>query len=584
MMNDFTDLYPFQQSDCQFLLDISGSSSGARLLANDMGLGKTPTSVTALVEGRVETVLIVCPKPIKETWARQLIDWGFCTRDQICVIENGFDYVKPVKAVIINYELAVAELILKQLLRKRFGAIILDEAKRLKSLGSKRSTLILGGGASSLVSRGYYKWLLDGTIAPNRPIELYPILKTLAPECIKGYTGWEAFGKHFCDGKELDNIPGAFNFKGASNTEELAERMRPFMRRRRISEVYKHLPPVIGHTVYVDCGTFDCDESNTPTGTLRRMVGEAKVPYVAEYLKDWLENHIGEKILVFTYHKTVSDQLRFAFGKNSELIYGDTSEADRKRIVARFQQDKACRVLFAQINVMGEGIDGLQQVCNNILFAELDWSAGGVDQAIGRLRRIGQTKPVNVITLVAEDTLDDSINGTYWSKKRVLDLLLNSHTMKDEDMSLELEVKRLADAAEKIFAHLVGEPVKVENAQKAAELAESEPVKNKGGRPPKAKEEPAKPEAAKTETKAEPAKGNGNGEALTMEVVQDFARQALNAWGGEEPARAKLREVIQGAGVSTLKDAKENHFAGLVAGFKKLIETAGEPAADDLGV
>jgi hypothetical protein len=258
------------------------------------------------------------------------------------------------------------------------------------------------------------------------------------------------------------------------------------------------------------------------------------------------------------------------------------SAAARETALNRFKNNPGCRELFAQINVMGEGVDDLQHVCNNILFAELDWSAGGIDQAIGRLRRIGQTRPVNVISLVAEGTLDEAINATYWNKKRVLNLLLNSHTtIEEETMSLEQETKRCADALEKLLEHFMRETNKVLEAAVPSKTVgqisdEIKEQKRSPGRPPKAAT-PA-PEAPP------PVKGNGGngGEVLTMEVVQDFARQALNAWGGEEPARIKLREVISANKLATLKDAKESHFHGLVEGFKQLIENP--PAEDDLGV
>jgi SNF2 family DNA or RNA helicase len=66
-------------------------------------------------------------------------------------------------------------------------------------------------------------------------------------------------------------------------------------------------------------------------------------------------------------------------------------------------------LLAAQINSLSHGVDGLQDVCSDILFYHPMWSRDATEQAIGRVWRTGQTKEVNVTTLVCDDTLDDLV-------------------------------------------------------------------------------------------------------------------------------------------------------------------------------
>ena len=66
-------------------------------------------------------------------------------------------------------------------------------------------------------------------------------------------------------------------------------------------------------------------------------------------------------------------------------------------------------ILLAQVNSLSHGVDGLQHVCSDILFYHPMWSRDATEQAIGRVWRTGQTKPVNVTTLVCENTLDDLV-------------------------------------------------------------------------------------------------------------------------------------------------------------------------------
>jgi SNF2 family DNA or RNA helicase len=65
--------------------------------------------------------------------------------------------------------------------------------------------------------------------------------------------------------------------------------------------------------------------------------------------------------------------------------------------------------LVAQVNSLSHGVDGLQNVCSDILFYHPMWSRDATEQAIGRVWRTGQTKEVNVTTLVCDDTLDDLV-------------------------------------------------------------------------------------------------------------------------------------------------------------------------------
>ena len=62
--------------------------------------------------------------------------------------------------------------------------------------------------------------------------------------------------------------------------------------------------------------------------------------------------------------------------------------------------------LLAQINSMSHGVDGLQHLFNNVLFYHPMWSRDATEQAIGRVWRQGQTKPVTVTTLFCNNTLD----------------------------------------------------------------------------------------------------------------------------------------------------------------------------------
>jgi superfamily II DNA or RNA helicase len=66
-------------------------------------------------------------------------------------------------------------------------------------------------------------------------------------------------------------------------------------------------------------------------------------------------------------------------------------------------------VTLAQVQSMSHGIDGLQHEFADVLFVQPAWSRDIAEQAVGRVWRQGQTKPVTVTTLVCTDTLDELV-------------------------------------------------------------------------------------------------------------------------------------------------------------------------------
>jgi hypothetical protein len=76
--------------------------------------------------------------------------------------------------------------------------------------------------------------------------------------------------------------------------------------------------------------------------------------------------------------------------------------------VEDFKASEGC-VLVAQINSLSHGIEGLQHVSHDALMYQPCWSRDAAEQARGRLWRTGASMPVNITTLVCNDTLDDLV-------------------------------------------------------------------------------------------------------------------------------------------------------------------------------
>src|SRR5947207_5562781 len=128
-------------------------------------------------------------------------------------------------------------------------------------------------------------------------------------------------------------------------------------------------------------------------------------------LLDQLGAH--EKVLVFAETRETIEYLRVALAKKriEALAYiGDLTPAERDKLVARFRDPEGPRVLLCT-ELGGEGRNF--QHCHVLVNYDLSWSPAAIEQRIGRIDRIGQSREVRIFAFHPQATL----------AARVLDLL-----------------------------------------------------------------------------------------------------------------------------------------------------------------
>ena len=101
-------------------------------------------------------------------------------------------------------------------------------------------------------------------------------------------------------------------------------------------------------------------------------------------------------------------------------VYGGS---DKEKAIQAFKA-KDIDLLLAQINTLSHGTDGLQYCTDTIIFTQPVWSNDANEQAIGRIWRQGQTKPVTVLTVVCDETLDDLVLSRLTSKAEHMKVFL----------------------------------------------------------------------------------------------------------------------------------------------------------------
>jgi ATP-dependent helicase HepA len=112
-----------------------------------------------------------------------------------------------------------------------------------------------------------------------------------------------------------------------------------------------------------------------------------------------------EKVLVFAETRETVEYLRASLAKKriEALAYvGDLSPAERDKLVARFRDPDGPRLLICT-ELGGEGRNF--QHCHVLVNYDLSWSPSAIEQRIGRIDRIGQSREVHIFAFAPEGTL-----------------------------------------------------------------------------------------------------------------------------------------------------------------------------------
>jgi len=412
------------------------------LLADEMGLGKSAQAIVAADCIEALPVLILGPAVGRIQFAREF--GKFSTRTlNICVLLTAAQKNEIAKSdvTICSYDLAQRVDVFAALSARRWGLLVLDEVHFLKSPFATRTNLVLG--QKGLVHRASRVWCMSGTPAPLHPGELWALLFTFGITKLS----YEDFQERYTTGKDIVVRGGRKRLvTGGRNTNELRALLAPFMLRRKKEDVMTDLPPIRFNDVVVEPAVvdnfkwqihFDNYLSYGPRGrevfnqdvakaelkvrtlvedmgmgadsmkileglagkpevkSLRRWVGLQKVGSVIELIKAELDANAYHKIVLFAVHRDVIEELGEGLRKYGvSKIYGGTPPQKRDKLVQRFQNDQKTRVFVGQIIAAGTAIT--LTAASEIALVECDWVPGNNAQAVMRVHRIGQTKPVNV--------------------------------------------------------------------------------------------------------------------------------------------------------------------------------------------
>jgi len=134
-----------------------------------------------------------------------------------------------------------------------------------------------------------------------------------------------------------------------------------------------------------------------------------------------------EKLIIFTHFRTtlelLADLLR-GMGVDFVVYHGQLSRAGKDEAIRRFEQ--SAQVLLST-EAAGEGRN--LQFCRLMLNFDLPWNPQRIEQRVGRIHRVGQTRPVEIFNLSAEGTVEDYILEVLDRKLNMFELVIGEMDM-----------------------------------------------------------------------------------------------------------------------------------------------------------
>lgn len=509
-------LRPYQRAGSKFL------SLNGGLIADEPGLGKTLQAIAGLAEAGMlsdpdgRSFLVVAPlTSLEVTWLKELSKWqdqevfvatgSRAEREEVMeeFVEHreftgtGWLVVNPAMVRFRNEWLtdrcvehgknsAASDkrscgYCEQQVIREydffndiKWDAVIIDESH---DVIRNPKTLTARGVFDLPMTDDGVKIAMTGTPIMNIPLDLWAVLHWLNPDSFSSKWRW---AEQFCEihdngyGKVIGGLrPEA--------TEELFESIKPYVLRRKKTEVAKDLPAKNRMDVHLTftnrehekqyrqfqaeafmkindlelgaTGVLDeitrlrqfaialCDVNENPKGdghplVVQQTTTSAKV--------DWLDEHLMElgildrsgqaadegKVVIFSQFTRVLKMLKNHYeekGVKTGAITGGVSQKNRRLAVDDFQNpDSDTRVMLVSTRAGGTSIE--LDAADDVVFMDETWNHGLMEQAEDRVHRAnkGRTRPVNIYILRMEDTVEtETIMPKVMGKREMAEFIMD---------------------------------------------------------------------------------------------------------------------------------------------------------------
>ena len=492
-------LYPYQKEGIRFAF-----RAGKSVIADEMGLGKTIQAIgTAELmrqKNLITSVLIVCPTSLKYQWKKEIERF---TGSSAVVVEGNHLVRKKLYDSacfykIVSYNAMSNDIKILHSLRTDF--LIMDEVQRLKNWKTQISQ-------SARHIDAEYAVVLSGTPLENKLEELYSIMQFVDQYCLGPYY-------QFMDQTVVTSDTG--KVIGYKNLNVVGEKLKSVLIRRRKKDVALQLPQRMDKILFVPLTKEQRemhDEYQSQVAQLvykwtrhrflsekdrkrmllfmsqMRMVCDStyildqktrcdtKVEETMNILRNVFDNG-DEKVVIFSQWERMARLIAAeldAMGVEYEYLHGGVPSEKRRHLTENFTENPGSRVFIST----DAGSTGLNlQVASILINLDLPWNPAVLEQRIARIYRIGQQRNIQVINLVASETIEERMLSTLNFKSSLFEGILDNG--EDSIFLEDNKLDKIMDSIKVMTETTNGQKEEGENALSAQDMEEKIEVTGDG--------------------------------------------------------------------------------------------------------
>lgn len=442
-------LREYQEEGFKWMSVLSRYGMGG-ILADDMGLGKT-IQVIALIRSDNSQMpsLVVCPKSLVFNWVNEFAKFDGST--SVTAIYGPESRRSEIIAAIDHHKKGVyitSYDSLRNDIDKYSGGFnygILDEAQYIKNVRAQKTQSV-----KELKVR--HRFALTGTPIENSVIDLWSIFDYIMP----GYF------------EELSRFRD-------SATDAIARKAAPFILRRVKEDVLEDLPPKYERILSAEMSSeqrkiyesmrYEAQKALNEGGkafdilpylTRLRQVcvdpgmfvegytgGSGKMDMLDSLITEYLDqNH---RILIFSQFVKALEAVEALLKRRkipTFFLSGSTSAKDRMDMMDSFNNGSGADVFLISLKAGGTGLN--LTGADTVIHLDPWWNVAAENQASDRTHRIGQTKNVEIIKLIAADSIEQRVVELQDIKKEVIKQVISDDdgsvtSAKLEDIAFVLE-------------------------------------------------------------------------------------------------------------------------------------------------
>jgi len=397
----------------------------------DMGMGKTTTTLTAvsdLIDGfAVGKVLIIAPLRVANSvWKQECGQWehlkglkvSVCTgseRNRLAALQTSADVYtinrENVKWLVDHYGK-----------KWPFDCVIIDESSSFKNAGSQRFKAL-----KKVAPLTNHMLLLTGTPSPNGLLDLWPQLYLIDFGERLGRT-MTSYKQRFFESDYM-----GYNWVPKESSQAKIEHLISDKCLSMVAEDYLELPERIDivetlplpakvkkqyddfeKEMFIEFEACEGVEALNAASLANKLLQFANGCMYTDELKNYEELHkIKLDALAELIEANESENILIAYNYKSDLKrlqkrFPDAVVLDKEQSTIDCWNNGNIKILLAHPASAGHGLN-IQKGGSLIVWFGLTWSLELYQQFNARLHRQGQTKPVRVVHLVCEATIDERV-------------------------------------------------------------------------------------------------------------------------------------------------------------------------------